>query len=309
MEKRQLEFAFSIYPYNRTQDPVELARIVRRADQLGYFSVGFPEHMLPPPEATDTLANEHWPDVPTLIAYLAAFTERIRFNLSVSVLPYHPPIHYAKQLTTLDVVSGGRVILGVGTGWFEEEFERLGLPFTERGAITDEYVWAMIELWTSDRPTFSGKYVSFQDVTFQPKPLQKPDIPIFVEGTGVRPAKRAAEFGAGWQPMVGTLDERAAFFEGVKQLAAEHGRDPGTLWFTGNLDISMDPAGEQARKHVSADRYADYASLDNDEVIAMIERKRAIGINLISIDSRWDTVDDLITGLEHFAAEIMPKFR
>jgi probable F420-dependent oxidoreductase len=309
MEKRQLEFAFSIYPYNRTQDADDLARIVRRADELGYFSVGFPEHVFPPPQATELLANEHWPDVPTLIAYVAATTERIRFEISVSVLPYHPPIQYAKQLATLDVVTKGRLILGVGTGWFEEEFERLGLPFAERGAITDEYLRAMIELWTSDRPTFSGKYVSFRDVTFQPKPVQKPHMPIFVGGTGTRPAQRTAELGAGWHPMVGTFEERAAFFQRVKQLTAERGRDPEALWFAGSLDLSLDPATQQATRHVSADRYASFSALGNDEVIATIEQERAAGVNLISIGMRWDTVDDLIAGLERFAAEIIPTFR
>ena len=249
----------------------------------------------------------HWPDVPTLIAYLAATTERIRFELGVSVLPYHPPIQYAKQLATLDVVTKGRLILGVGTGWFEEEFERLGLPFAERGAMTDEYLQAMIELWTSDRPTFSGKYVSFRDVTFQPKPVQKPHMPIFVGGTGTRPAHRTAELGAGWHPMVGTFEERAAFFQRVKQLTAERGRDPEALWFAGSLDLSLDPATQQATRHVSADRYASFSALGNDEVIAGIEQERAAGVNLISIGMRWDTVDDLIAGLERLRGRDHPQ--
>ncbi len=196
----------------------------------------------------------------------------------MSVLPYHPPIQYAKQLATLDVVSKGRLILGVGTGWFEEEFERLGLPFADRGAMTDEYLRAMIELWTSDRPAFSGKYVSFQDVTFLPKPVQKPHMPIFVGGTGTRPAHRTAELGAGWHPMVGTFEERAAFFQRVKQLTAERGRDPEALWFTGNVDLSLDPATQQATRHVSADRYATFSALDSAEVIAAIEQERAAGV-------------------------------
>jgi probable F420-dependent oxidoreductase len=313
---RQLEFAFPIYPYNRARNPDDLARIVRRADELGYFSVGFPEHLLPPPQATETRANEHYPDVPTLIAYLAATTDRIRFEIGVSVLPYHPPIQYAKQLATLDVVTKGRLILGVGTGWFEEEFERLGLPFAERGAITDEYLRGMIELWTSDRPTFSGKYVSFRDVTFLPKPVQKPHMPIFVGGTGTRPAHRTAELGAGWHPMVGTVEERAAFFQGVKQLTAEHGRDREALWFAVNLDLVLDPATQQGTlaprvvpRHVSAPRYANMSTLHSDQAIAAIEQEQAAGVNLISIGMRWDTVDDLIAGLEHFAAQIIPNFR
>jgi probable F420-dependent oxidoreductase len=321
MEKRQLEFNFPMYPYSRAQDPDDLVRVVRRAEELGYFSVGFPEHLFHPTEATEREAtereaNEHWPDVPTLIAYLAGFTERIRFLFGVSVLPYHPPIQYAKQLATLDMVSKGRVVLGVGTGWFEEEFARLSLPFAERGAMTDEYLRAMIELWTSDRPTFSGKYVSFRDVTFQPKPAQKPHMPIFVGGTGIRPARRVAELGAGWQPMVGTVEERVAFFEHVKQLTAERGRDPEALWFYGNLDLILDPDTHQATlvervvpRHVSAPRFANMSSLDSEQAIAAIEQERAAGVNLVSIGMRWDTVDDLIAGLEHFAAVIIPKFR
>jgi probable F420-dependent oxidoreductase len=309
LQKVRLEFGFGIGANRLLEHPDDLAKVVRRADELGYFSVSFPEHILPPTEAGELLGNDHWPDGPTLAAFLAGVTTRIRFSMGVSVLPYHPPVQYAKQLATLDVVTKGRVILGVGTGWYEEEFEQLGIPFAERSAITDEYLRAILELWTSDSPTFSGRYVSFEDVSFYPKPVQKP-IPIFVGGTGIRPARRAAELGAGWTPMVGTLEERREAFEQVRQLATERGRDPDTIWMTGNLSLDPDPDSGKAARHVAGGRYVHVvAGGGREQIIAAVEEHRAAGVDLLNVGLRWGTVGDLVAGLERFADEVIPAFR
>src|SRR5262249_40035933 len=152
----------------------ELVRVVQAGEAAGFDVVTFPEHLLPPPESHEALLNRSWWDLPALCSHLAAQTRRLRLYMNVCVLPYHPPVQFAKALATLDRVSNGRLILGVGTGWYEQEFERLGIPFAERGDITDEYARAMLELWTAERPSFEGRYVSFREVSFYPKPLQKP---------------------------------------------------------------------------------------------------------------------------------------
>jgi probable F420-dependent oxidoreductase len=117
-------------------------------------------------------------------------------------VPHRNPIVAAKALATLDVLSNGRVTLGVGAGWLREEFEALDAPsFDDRGTVTDEYIRAFIELWTSENPEFEGKYVNFSNIHFLPKPVQKPHIPIWVGGESNRAIRRAARMGNAWHPL------------------------------------------------------------------------------------------------------------
>ena len=123
----------------------------------------------------------------TLLSYVAACTQRVRLGTSVLVLPYHNPLRLAKTTATLDVLSGGRLILGVGVGGVPQESEAMGSPYAERGAITDEAIAIMKELWTKEEPSFAGKYYRFSDMPFSPKPLQKPHIPMLIGGTAELP--------------------------------------------------------------------------------------------------------------------------
>ena len=138
----------------------------------------------------------------TTLAYLAGITDRIKLVTSVMIIPYRNPILTAKMLSTLDMLSKGRLILGAGVGWMEEEFELLDTaPFAERGAVPNEYLRAFIALWTSDNPTFEGKYVNFSDITFLPKPGQKPHPPIWIGGQSKPAIRRAAQLGNAWHPV------------------------------------------------------------------------------------------------------------
>lgn len=310
LAKERLEFGFMLYPY---PDPLlwpQLGDLAAAVDDLGYFAVFFPEHVLPPTGAETHLANRDWPDSLTLAAFMAARTRRLRFIPGVSVLPYHPPVQYAKQLVTLDHVSGGRVILGVGSGWYEEEFDRLGIPFAKRSAITDEYLAAMVELWTAERPTFAGRHIAFEDVSFEPKPLQRPHIPVFVGGSGKAPARRVVTHGAGWYPMTGTTGERKAAFAGMRDAARRAGRDPDELWLVGNCYMSIEPAQERASSHVGAGRPRQRAAAASvPELVAQIDEQVAMGANLIIVRTAWDTLDDLTATLRRFAGDVMPRFR
>ena len=181
-----------------------------------------------------------WPEQITTLAFLAGVTERIRLVTSVMIIPYRNPILTAKMLSTLDMLSKGRLILGAGVGWMEEEFELLNAnPFAERGAVTNEYLQAFIELWTQDDPKFDGEYVNFTDITFLPKPVQKPHPPIWIGGQSKPAIRRAARLGNGWHP-VGAIpatplepEELAANLVLLREYAEKAGRDPSTI------DISM----------------------------------------------------------------------
>ena len=144
-----------------------------------------------------------WLEQLATTAYIAALTNKLRFVLSVMVVPHRPAVLTAKLLSTIDFLSKGKLTLGIGVGWCREEFEAIGAaPFDDRGAVTDEWMDACKELWTAEFPKFSGKYVKFDDVVFAPKPAQNP-IPIWVGGESAPALRRTVKYAQGWYP-VGT---------------------------------------------------------------------------------------------------------
>jgi alkanesulfonate monooxygenase SsuD/methylene tetrahydromethanopterin reductase-like flavin-dependent oxidoreductase (luciferase family) len=154
----------------------DLTRLARLADGLGFGMIAVPEHFIIPNEHVALSGSHYFAAYPGM-AYFAGATETIRVNSCISILPAQNPIITAKSLTTIDWLSGGRCMVTFAAGWLKDEFDLLRVPFNERGRICDEYVAAIIELWTSDAPEFEGKYVSFRDVAFEPKPVQKPHLP------------------------------------------------------------------------------------------------------------------------------------
>src|ERR1700722_20077902 len=143
--------------------PEDFQLVARTADELGFDSIAVPEHIVMPAEMVE-LMGPFWTRALTVMAFVAGATSRLIVDSSVIVLPYHDPVVFAKAVSTLDFLSGGRVRISIGVGHAEREFEALGIPFHERGAMTDEYLAAMIELWTSDKPDFHGHYVNFERI-------------------------------------------------------------------------------------------------------------------------------------------------
>jgi len=284
--------------------------VVTAAEALGFEAVMLPEHLLTPAWPQADLSTKYWYDLPTLGAFIAAATTRLKLLTSVLIVPYHPPVAMAKALATLDVLAGGRLLCGVGTGWMRAEFRRLGIPFEQRGAITDEYLRAMIELWTSASPRFSGRYVSFDDVSAYPKPVQQPHIPLLIGGTGPRPWRRVAALGDGWLPMVATPDEIAQGIAAITMEQLRPGRELRPLWvgYTG-VTAGYDPLVQQMRGHVVDEaNVVPRGAVGPDALIREIERYRAAGVTFLSIGFAWKTAADLIRELEWFARETMPAF-
>lgn len=228
--------------------PDNLAMLTQRGEALGYDMVLAGDHIVVPKAIDSTYpytedgafpgaASGEYLEQLTLLAFLAGQTRRIRLVTSVMIVPHRNPLVAAKALATLDVLSKGRLTVGVGVGWMREEFEALGLPpFAERGAVTDEYIQAFKELWSSETPTFHGKYCQFTNITFLPKPAQKPHPPIWVGGESRRAMRRTAQLADGWYPIgsnpqypMSDPEQLAAGIERLAAYAREAGRNPTAI--------------------------------------------------------------------------------
>ena len=216
-----------------------IARTATLADRLGYDVLWTAEHFVfPPVVRTPYPYGDRFPypvttpflDVGTTLAWVAGMTRRIRLSSAVQILPYHQPIAFAKAVATLDVLSGGRVIVGVATGWLAEEFEMLGVPLRERGARMDEYLDVLHALWTEERVTFRGRFVRLDAAAFFPKPVQRPHPPIWIGGASAAAFARIARLGAGWiAPPPRDLAALAADVARLRGLVETRGRDPASI--------------------------------------------------------------------------------
>jgi probable F420-dependent oxidoreductase len=188
-------------------------RLAQAADAYQYDSIWVTDHIVIPKATTskypystdgrlDLEAAQHYLEPLTVMSYLAGVTQRPAIGSSVLILPYRNPMLVAKMVATLDVLSRGRVILAAGVGWMEEEFRALNLTtFQDRGAVTDEYIQILRELWTQEWPSYKGRFYSFEEVRFYPKPVQKPHPPIWIGGHTKAAIRRAARLGDGWHPI------------------------------------------------------------------------------------------------------------
>jgi probable F420-dependent oxidoreductase len=180
-----------------------------------------------------------WLDMFDALSYLAAATEKVRLGTSVLIVPYRNPFDVARRIATLDVLSGGRMILGVGVGWMEEEFQLLGIPFNERAPRTREYIAVMKALWTQENPRFDGRFIKLdRDVNMLPPPLQKPHPPIWVGGESMPALRRVVEFGNGWHIALLTLEQIRSLYERLRIAMDKAGRDFGELELTAMVDMS-----------------------------------------------------------------------
>jgi probable F420-dependent oxidoreductase len=171
-----------------------------RAEQLGYDSVWVSDHVVVPRANIRNFGETVFDPLVTL-SVIAGTTRRVRLGTTVLIVPYRNAVVTAKMVSSLDALSGGRVVLGIGAGWVAAESAMLGVPFAERGAMTDEHLAAMQELWTSPEPTFSGKYTQFSGLVFEPRPVQTPHPPVWVGGHSRAALRRTAQFGAAWHPI------------------------------------------------------------------------------------------------------------
>jgi probable F420-dependent oxidoreductase len=223
-----------------------------RAEQLGYDSVWVSDHVVVPHANVVNFGETIFDPLITL-GVAAGGTSRVQLGTTVLIVPYRNAVVTAKMIASLDALSGGRVLFGIGAGWVAAESAMLGVPFKERGAMTDEYLRAMQELWTRRDPTFNGTYTHFSGLVFEPKPLQKPHPPIWVGGHSKAALRRTAEFGAAWHPINRPVEELRAGQAEIARLC--HARGRATVpTLTLRNDVRILRSGETAPKSAHAGR-------------------------------------------------------
>lgn len=250
----------------RAAQPEVLVRIAQKAEDVGFESIFAPEHtVLFAPEAysspypyssdgkiTGMRANSDLLDPFLALAWAAAHTTRIRIGTGICLVPQRNPLITAKEVASLDVLSHGRVIFGVGIGWLKEEFRALGVPPERRAARTREYIEVMKRLWTEESPQFHGAFCDFPPVGLYPKPVQRPHPPILFGGESEPALRRAVEVGDGWLGFNVSPTEASQAVNHMRQIAAETGRDFAAL------DISAGPYSKLPRVDLdSLKRYRD----------------------------------------------------
>ena len=293
----------------------DLVRFAQQAEALGFYCLTIADHVIVPREVSvpyPYTVDGKYPGtgyhLETLMTmgFLAGATRRIRFATSVLIAPYRNPIVTAKMLASLDVLSNGRLIVGVGVGWMKEEFENLQTPdFDQRGNVTDEYIQAFRELWTSDDPQFSGKHCRFSNLLFLPKPVQKPAIPIWIGGHSKQAIRRAARLGDGWHP-IGGVPTIPLEPEDVKrdmallaELAREAGRDPASI------RVALKGSLFDREKKIDGRRRRFMGSAE--EIAGDICDYRAAGVDTMIFDVRRPTINETLERMEWMAKEVLTR--
>lgn len=233
----QLKFGLSGISGGATSYPEALVAVAQAAELVGFDTLWAGEHHVLATSSTRIPPTSRFLNPVVALTYVAAFTRTIRLGTGVLLLPQHQPLVLAKELASLDVLSGGRLIVGIGVGWAEAEFEALGVPFHERGARAEEYLAAMRAIWSEAPVAYHGRYVSFQDVMAYPHPVQQPGPPIVMGGSAPAVLRRTIEEANGWYGFALNLEETAALLAQLREVAQRYPR-PASL---GELEISVAP--------------------------------------------------------------------
>ena len=273
-----------------------------RAEALGYDSVWVSDHVVVPHANVVNFGETIFDPLITL-GVVAGATRRVQLGTTVLIIPYRNAVVTAKMISSLDALSGGRVLFGIGAGWVAAESAMLGLPFKERGAMTDEYLRAMQELWTSRRPAFNGAYTQFNDLVFEPKPIQKPHPPIWVGGHSKAALRRTAEFGAAWHPINRPVEELRASQAEIARLCQARGR-ANVPALTLRNDVRIVRPGESAPKSAHAGRVLAGSPAD---LVEQIGELAAIGVEHLVCEFLAADGRELEEQMATFAERVRPR--
>ena len=275
-----MKLGFSL-PNNQGMAHVnDLVTLAVEAESLGYHSVWVSEHLFHATYVASRLGDAPYHEALTILTAVAGATSKVRLGTSVLVLPWHHPVQLAKRVASLDDYSGGRVSLGVGVAQTEDEFENLGVPFTHRGRIADEMLTAMKILWTEKHPEFNGKYFNFNNLQFEPKPIQKPHPPLLIGGGSRRAIERVVAHGDGWHALSQSPQDIAPVVNELRQRRSD----------TINVSVrSMTTIMDRSWDRPVEERGTMKGTLE--ELVAMLQAYEHAGVDEVVLDSHSRNVE------------------
>jgi probable F420-dependent oxidoreductase len=289
-----------------------LTQAAQQAENLGYASVWTADRVVIPwkidtvyPYSKDQQfivpPDRPFLDSLTCLAFLAGKTTRVSIGMSVLVLPYRHPLYWGRIAATIDQLSKGRLIMGVGVGWMEEEFRALGVSFPDRGRMTDEQIRILHELWGNERCSFQGKFYSFEDIAFLPKPYNG-KTPIWVGGEGKRAQRRAGELGDAWFPYFVRITPRAlaARFAYVRECALKAGRDPDSVVFNCCLPIELSDSAVSQEEN--------YLKGNAEQIIEKLKALEAVGVKHMALQFMVPRWPERMEQIRLFAERVLPGF-
>src|SRR5712671_5361365 len=316
-----MQFGFNLPNTGALAAPDNVVRIAREGETLGYDYLTVTDHVVLPDMAepgypysesgafySRDSAYRH--EMLTLAAYLAAVTAKLRVVLAVLVVPHRPAVLAAKMLSTIDVLSGGRLTIGIGAGWLKAEFDAVVItPFAERGAVTDEYLAAFRTLWIKEKPRIDGRYVHYDGLVLEPKPAQRPHPPIWVGGESGPSLRRAAGLGDAWYPigsnnkhLLDTLPRYRAGVDRMRRLTAEAGRDPASVALTYRVKRYGEAVPEKA-----SDGERRLFSGSTTDLVADLKALRALGVSAIDIDFERPDAEASIAEMRRFQEQVISR--
>jgi len=316
-----MQIGFNLPISGPMSSPESLTRIAQQGEALGYDYLTLTDHIVLPnlrvPGYPYSESGEFFGEGPerrheqlTAAAFVAARTTRIRLVLAVMVVPHRPAVLAAKMLSTIDILSGGRLVVGIGAGWLQAEFEAVvGPPFADRGRVTDEYLNAFRSLWTQEAPRFDGDWVKYDGIVFGPKPVQEPHPPIWVGGESRPSLRRAARFGDAWYPigsnnkhLLDTLPRYQAGIDRLRRLTTEAGREPASVAPTYRVKRYGKAVPEKA-----SDGERRLFSGSTEEITADLRALRALGVAAVDIDFERADPDDSIAEMRRFQEQVIHR--
>lgn len=268
---------------NFLAQPQWAKKVAQHAETLGFESLWTGEHVvLPDPREAPSPAAPETPMLhpPALLSYLAGVTDKIKLGTGITLVAQRNPVVLAKEMGSLDVLCGGRLLFGIGAGYLHQEFTALGVDFESRGARTDEYIDAMRALWNQPQPTFSGRYVNFSNIQAQPRPVSAGGPPVIVGGASPAALRRAITHGQGWYGFAMDVAAAGKSIEAIKLAAARNER-PAEL---GELSLSITPPKPPTR--------------------AMMEDYAALGVTRLIPMLGFYNEDNILSSLEALASEL-----
>ena len=278
-----------------------IRRTAARAEELGFDSLWVSDHVIVP-NANIVNFGETVYDPFVTLSLAAGLTDRVKLGTTVLIVPYRNAVVTAKMVSTLDALSNGRVILGVGAGWVAAESQMLGLPFAERGAMTDEYLRVMRELWTSPEPAFSGRYNQLSDLKFSPRPVQQPHPPVWVGGHSRAALRRTVEFGAAWHPINLSVDKLRAGSAELAGLSEAAGRtQPPAITLRNDIRVQLDGTESPPAAHAGS-----VLSGRPDELVSRIEELRQVGVEHLVLEFLSRDGTELDEQMTAFAEQVRP---